>query len=216
MLVIGAKGFAKEVLEVLHDLNELESLAFYDDVSNNVPNLLYNQFPILKSYTEAEKYFQMVDNRFAIGIGNPILRKKMAEVFEQLGGELTSVISPLAKIGHYGNKIGYGSLIMPGVIITNDIILNEGVLINLNCTIGHDCTIGSFVEMSPGTHISGNCNIGDYCVFGTNSTLLPKLTIGKNVIVAAGAVVTKDVPDNCMVAGVPAEIKKKINPIENE
>ncbi|MFZ2430593.1 MAG: hexapeptide transferase, partial [Lutibacter sp.] len=35
MLVIGAKGFAKEVLEVVHQLNELENLVFYDDVNKD-------------------------------------------------------------------------------------------------------------------------------------------------------------------------------------
>ena len=41
-----------------------------------------------------------------------------------------------------------------------------------------------------------------------NCTILPGVTIGNNVVVAAGAVVTKDVPDNCVVGGVPAKIIK--------
>jgi len=39
--------------------------------------------------------------------------------------------------------------------------------------------------------------------------ILPGLTVGCNAVVAAGAVVTKDVPDHCLVAGVPAVIKKQ-------
>lgn len=45
---------------------------------------------------------------------------------------------------------------------------------------------------------------------GGNCTILPGVTIGNNVVMAAGAVVTKDVPDNCVVAGVPAKIIKKL------
>lgn len=45
---------------------------------------------------------------------------------------------------------------------------------------------------------------------GTSATILPGVTIGKNSVVAAGAVVTKDVPDNAIVAGVPAKIIKTI------
>ena len=41
-------------------------------------------------------------------------------------------------------------------------------------------------------------------------TILPGITIGNNVVVAAGAVVTKDVPDNCVVGGVPARVLKNI------
>ena len=55
--------------------------------------------------------------------------------------------------------------------------------------------------------------IGNDVWIGGNCTILPGVTIGNNVIVAAGAVVTKDVPDNCVVGGVPA---KKIKDIEND
>ena len=48
MLIVGAKGFAKEVLEVLHQLNETEDVVFYDDVNKDAPDFLYGKFPILK------------------------------------------------------------------------------------------------------------------------------------------------------------------------
>lgn len=43
-----------------------------------------------------------------------------------------------------------------------------------------------------------------------NVSIMPGVTIGENSVIAAGAVVTKDVPDNCLVAGVPAKIIKFI------
>ena len=48
--------------------------------------------------------------------------------------------------------------------------------------------------------------IGDNCYFSAGSLVIGDVTIGNNVTVAAGAVVTKDVPDNAVVAGVPAKI----------
>jgi acetyltransferase-like isoleucine patch superfamily enzyme len=50
--------------------------------------------------------------------------------------------------------------------------------------------------------------IGSYCFIGCGSIILPNITIGDHVIVAAGSVVTKDVPSNCIVAGNPARILK--------
>jgi sugar O-acyltransferase (sialic acid O-acetyltransferase NeuD family) len=213
MLIIGAKGFAKEVLEVLHQNNTLSDVVFFDDINDDLFGKLYEKFPILKSTQEVQTYFKTTSNKFTIGIGNPVLRKNLYDIFTKIGGEFTSTISIKASIGNYGNIINNGCNIMTGTIITNDVFIGKGVLINLNCTIGHDCKIGDFVEMSPGVHISGNCKIGDYTNIGTNATILPYINLGRNVIVAAGAVVTKDVPDNCMVAGVPAILKKEFQPI---
>lgn len=54
---------------------------------------------------------------------------------------------------------------------------------------------------------------GDGGWIGGNCTILPGVTIGNNVVVAAGAVVTKDIPDNSLVGGVPARL---IRELEND
>lgn len=53
--------------------------------------------------------------------------------------------------------------------------------------------------------------VGDNVWFGANCTILPGVTIGDNSVIAAGSVVAKDVPASVMVAGVPCQIKKKLN-----
>lgn len=57
--------------------------------------------------------------------------------------------------------------------------------------------------------------IGENVWIGSNATILPGVTIGNNSVVAAGAVVTKDVPENVVVAGVPAKVLKEINKGDN-
>jgi acetyltransferase-like isoleucine patch superfamily enzyme len=52
--------------------------------------------------------------------------------------------------------------------------------------------------------------IGNDVWIGANAVILPGVTIGSHAVVAAGAVVTKDVPGNCIVAGVPAKIIKRL------
>lgn len=214
MLIVGAKGLAKEILEVLHQNKSLNNLAFYDDVNNDVGDFLYGNFPILKSLPEVINFFKKNGNEFTIGIGNPLLRFTIYNKFKNIDGKFVSTISPNADIGHYGNLISEGINISSGVIITNDITIGKGCLINWNTTIGHDSSIGEFVELCPNVNVSGSCKIGDYSFIGTNATILPKISIGKNVIVGAGSVVTKDVPDNSVVVGIPGKVVKDLEPLK--
>ena len=213
MLVIGAKGFAKDMLELLHQNNTINDLVFYDDVNADIEDKLFGIFPILKTPEEAINYFNTVSKEFTIGIGNPVLRYKLAQKFIEYGGELTSVISPFAKIGFYNIEIGKGANVLTDAIITSNVKIGIGCLINKQVMVGHDVIIGDFAELTPRVKVGGHCQIGSHTVIGMNATILPKIKIGKNVVVASGAIVTKDVPDNCMVAGVPAVLKKVREPL---
>jgi sugar O-acyltransferase (sialic acid O-acetyltransferase NeuD family) len=214
MIIVGAKGFAKEVLEIFAQSNKLNDIYFFDNISKDLGDKLYDRFPILRTIEEVHQIFKTSgDSSYVLGLGNPIFRYQMDKLLRSVGGQLTSAISPLANIGHFGNTIGAGCCIMTGTVITSDVHIGRGSLINLNCTIGHDCEIGDFVEMSPDINISGNCKIGSFSNLGTNAVVLPHVTIGKNVIVGAGSVVTKDVQDNSLVVGVPGIVKKSLPPL---
>lgn len=209
MLIVGAKGFAKEVLEIFQQLENTENLAFYDDVNDDVGDYLFNIFPILKDKEEVKEFFLKNGNQFTIGIGNPVLRYKLCEKFCQLGGSYVSSISPLAQIGSYDVKIGEGTNVLVNSIFSNSVTLGKGCIVYYNVLITHDCVIGDFVELSPGVTLLGHVQVGSFTQIGANSTVLPKVKIGENVIVGAASVVTKDIPDNCLVVGTPARIIKK-------
>lgn len=95
------------------------------------------------------------------------------------------------------------------VYIGNNVMIGPNTLIT---TVGHPLT-----PMGRRKHIgiAKPVRIGDDVWIGGNVTILPGVTIGNNVIVAAGAAVTKDVPDNTLVGGVPAKVIRKLeNDIE--
>lgn len=209
MIIIGAKGHAKEIYDIL-DIENYSSLFFFDDVSKDIGTDLF-LITILKSL-EVAKLELSKNPEFVLGLGGVINRYKMFSTFTKNNGIPKSVISKNAQISKT-SKLGVGLNVMSFSSINAATIIGDGVLINSHASIHHDCKIGNFVELSPGSRILGNCEIGDFTTIGTNATILPKIKIGKNVVVAAGAVVTKDVPDNCMVAGIPAIIKKELTPL---
>ncbi|WP_043932609.1 sugar O-acetyltransferase [Bacillus sp. EB01] len=88
------------------------------------------------------------------------------------------------------------------------ITIGDGSMIGMNVTIA---TLNHGLPLETrNTTYPFPVNIGKNVWIGSNATILPGVTIGDNSVVAAGAVVTKDVPANTVVAGVPAKFLKEI------
>lgn len=72
--------------------------------------------------------------------------------------------------------------------------------------ITHDGGVGIFRKEFPGINVFGKITIGNNVFIGINSIILPGITVGNNVVIGVSSVITKDIPDNVIVAGVPAKI----------
>lgn len=86
-----------------------------------------------------------------------------------------------------------------GIVIGENVSISQEVLI---LTADHDVAAADFAGRSLPVHIE------DYVWIGTRAVILPGVTIGKGALIAAGAVVTKDVIPYAVVAGVPAKLIK--------
>lgn len=211
MIVVGAKGFAKEIFEDIVLSESENNIAFYDDISDDNMNTVYGKYPILKNPVQAKSFLNQNSLQFTLGLGNPHLRKKMLDFFEELNGEVVGTYSKQAKISEHEVTIGKGTNILAGAKISNSVEVGICSIIYYNVLITHDCKVGNFVELSPGATLLGRVHIGDFVHVGANATILPDVQIGENAIIGAGSVVTKNVPPNTTVVGVPGKTIKDIN-----
>jgi serine O-acetyltransferase len=104
----------------------------------------------------------------------------------------------------FGIVIDYATEIGPGLFIGffGSIIVNRKAIIGKNCHISSGVTIG---ETNRGER-KGVPVIGDGVYIGTGAKIIGSIQVGNNVAVGANCVVTRDVPDNAVIAGVPGRL----------
>lgn len=142
----------------------------------------------------------------------------MKEVFAECGDDCYIELPFRANWGghhlHFGNKV-YANF--------NLTLVDDG-----HIYVGNNVMFGPNVTLATGNHPANNdlrrialqynkdIRIGDNCWIGSNVTVVPGVTIGNNVIIGAGSVVTKDIPDNVVAVGVPCRVIREIGEHDNE
>lgn len=190
--------------------------ALIDDTVNKISPI--EDVPIIYG-KENLNLFLMKQNTsnygFVLAIGNPYghIRIKLNFYLKSLGLTPISFADPSSLICE-SVSYGEGVQIMPASIIHNNVNIGNQCIINTKSLIEHDCILRDGVEVGPGAVLCGRVIVGENSWIGANATINPRIKIGKNSIVGSGAVVTKDTPDNVILAGVPARVIGENNKYE--
>lgn len=206
VVVIGASGFGRECLDVLEAMiaagSAIEVLGVVDD-SPSVVNLQRLQDRGLNYVgTIADWLPHRGNGRYVLGIGNPSVRREVANKLDAAGAQAARAIHPNATFGAE-TVLGDGVVVCAGSTISTNVRVGRHVHINPNATVGHDADLRDFVSINPAAVISGEVLVDSGTLVGAAATILQGLAIGAKTIVGAGSVVTKNVPAGAVVKGVP-------------
>lgn len=158
-----------------------------------------------KNYN-VEHPFELVDPQF-IFIGNDFSTAKGMILQTWKNGE----VDPHLKIGNQVS-LAYGCQIS----CSNSVTIGDGCLFGNNVFVTdnlHGDTTPMSLLLPPALRpiiSKGPVKIGNNVWLGRNACVMPNVTIADNVIIGANAVVTKDIPANCVAAGIPARVIKEI------
>lgn len=132
------------------------------------------------------------------------------ELFYGNIGEGSYMMPPLTVVGASNIRIGSNVFIMDGILLmgSGGITIEDNAQLAANVQIlsnNHDLRDREVITLAP-------VRIGRGAWIGAGATILPGVTIGENAVVGAASVVTRDVPDNTIVAGNPAKVLRTFDP----
>ena len=154
------------------------------------------------------KLLDFWDNQLFDGINRKALKRFVyASKLYHKGGVLNRSVALL--LNHRNTRL-YGCDIYPSAFLGKGLYIPHfvGIVVGSTTEIGDDCTIFPGVVFGA-RYAPGKDNppgrrhpkCGKNCVFGANSSIIGDITIGSNVTIGAGSVITKDIPDNVTVVG---------------
>lgn len=192
LAIVGDGGHGKVVADSARLMGLWDDIVFFDD--KHGPQ---RSFTALTRLASAE--FDVF-----VAIGRNSVREKLFQSLDEAGFVIPVIKHPGSIIA-VDSKIGAGTALFAGVIVNPGARVGNGVVINTAASIDHDCQLDDFVHIAPGARLAGTVVVGARTWVGVGAVVCENRSIGKDVMIAAGAVVVGDVANNITVKGVPAK-----------
>lgn len=171
------------------------------------------EHPVLGTLDDIAKFYQKggFDEIFiAIGYKHLAFRKRLFSTLKEQAIPIGTFVHPSSYVAKSAS-VSEGCIVLINSIIEMNSVLYENVFLSSSCYISHDVIVGAHTYCAPSLNIAGFTKIGECCFLGISTTTIDGVSIGGNVRTGAGSVITKDVPANVLVAGVPAQVKKELS-----
>lgn len=199
VIIVGASGHGKVVADIVQKSDDIV-VGFLDDNPNVSEK--FAGFPILGAI---EKYKLYKNYKFVIAIGNAEIRESLVSNLSNV--EWYTAIHPSAMISGIDVSIGEGTVVMANTVINSGAVIGKHCIINSGAIVEHDCQIQDFVHVSVGAKIAGTVTVGKNTWIGIGASVKNNLSLCENCMIGAGAVVVKNIDEEGVYVGVPAEKK---------
>ena len=206
LLILGAKGMAKITIEALSGQNPYEKIALLDNFAE-IDRVF--SYPVIGKCDDLERYTGSFTHAF-VCIADCKVRMHYLNRLIKAGFQIPNIIHRTAFVSDSAT-LGTGIFVDVNSVIATDVKVGSGCIVNACAFIAHDARLYDGVNVCPNAAFAGNVTVGENTFIGLGSSIINHVTIGSNSVVAAGSAVISDVPDNVMVAGCPAKIKKYLN-----
>ena len=203
VLILGAGGHGRVVLDILLQTREYDIIGFLDN-NPDIHGRRVDGIPVRGGIDDLERI--RAESRVGgaiIAIGDNGVRRGLARQMEQTGIELINAVHPSATLA-YNATIGRNVVIAAGAVVCANCQIGDSVILNTGCIIDHQTMVGEGSHICPGVRIAGRVKVEPGVFIGIGATVVPKVTLGCEAIVGAGAVVLEDVLPMATVVGVPA------------
>lgn len=204
LAIYGAGGLGREVFELAKQINAMQSrwqgFCFIDDLNANRQLKSHDVLPL--------SFISPSDYEVIIAVGEPALRKRLAEKAKSAGFNLVTLIHPNTYISSDA-KIGAGTVICYGTFISCDTVIGDNVYLQPNTSLGHDCQIGDHCVISSYANLAGHCVVGDLTFLGMNAVVRETTAIGAETIISMGSAVFNDITSGVIAMGNPARVIRK-------
>lgn len=193
----------KVVVDILRAAGDTENIVFVDDDPARHAEQIagYNVIGGLDEFTTVCP----ADTECVVAFGDrPGVRLRLADQLSKRGYGYFNAVHPSTQISEAA-ELGEGLIINAQSYIGPDVVVGNHVLVDSCVTISHESVLKDGSTVTPNATLAGGVVVEEDAYVGPSATVIEDLTVGCGAVVGAGAVVTKDVPPNTTVVGVPAD-----------